>query len=374
MRHSAAYPRGSIRIVRTLGIVVTTSSLLLAQNQETGFSPNAFTGRWGTRNKIEAKGIEPFAELTAEAWSNVSGGLKRGTWYNHLLDFGLRLDTTKLGWWDGGSFLVQGHWVENAGNATRFDEFTGGFNPVSGIMAGDHIRVFNLFYQDAWHEETVTLKLGQLAADDDFMGSDYAGLFLNSAFGAMPSQVGTPLAASCSNVTAFPIYSVADPGVFLQVRPSEVFYTQLGLYYGRPGFDKPSNYGFDWIDETPPELGVFWESGLNYKLANWPAALRLGLSYHTGPLDNFVRIRSGDSAAIRQAVPNYYAIHDLELLAGADGKPKLGLFVRGGVTPEPDLSMVNLYADAGLNWFAPLTWRPEDIAGVAVSGLRQSIP
>jgi porin len=29
--------------------------------------------------------------------------------------------------------------------------------------------------------------------------------------------------------------------------------------------------------------------------------------------------------------------------------------------------MVSLYADAGLNWFAPLPGRPDDVAGIAVS-------
>ncbi len=305
--------------------------------------------------------------MDQEVWGNVAGGLQRRGWWNSLLDFGVELDTAKLGWWEGGNFTVQAHWAQNLRNDICFDDYTGGFKPVSGIMAGDHWRIFNLHYRHAWRDDAVVLKLGQIAVDDDFMGSDYSALFLNSAFGAMPSQVGTPLATSCGSPPAFPIFSVAAPGVFLRVRPAEPYYTQLGLYYGRPGFDERRNHGFDWARQSPAEMGLFWESGYRYQIAQHPATTRWGLSYHTGPLDDFSGSASGDPPATRQTVPNFYLVHDFELLADGAGKLKLGLFARGGITPEPDRNKVAFDADAGLNWFAPLPGRAEDLAGLAVS-------
>lgn len=324
-------------------------------------------GQWGPRAKLEAAGVAPFAQWTTEGWGNAAGGLARRGWWNSLLDFGFELDMEKLGWWQGGHFMAQVYWVSNSHREGCFDDYAGGVNPVSGIMAGDQLRVFNLHYRQVWGEETTVLKLGQLAVDDDFMGSDYAGLFLNSAFGAMPSQVGTPLATSCGNPPAFPIYAVAAPGAFLSTRFTDSLTSQLGLYYGRPGFDEPGNHGFDWVSQEPAELGVFWETACAYRVAQRPATTRLGLSYHTGPLDDFSGQWADEPPATRQNVPNFYLIHDLQLLADAQGAPKLGLFARGGVTPQPDRSMVGWYADAGLNWFAPLPGRAEDVAGVAAS-------
>jgi porin len=234
-------------------------------------------------------------------------------------------------------------------------------------MAGDQIRVFNLYYRQSWLDEAVVVKVGQIAVDDDFMLSDYAGLFLNSAFGAMPSQVGTPLATSCGNNTAFPIYSVAAPGLLLRVQSVESFYSQLGLYYGNPGPDESDNYGFDWVNQSPAELGLFWENGLNYKVFQRAGTFKAGLSYHTGPIDDFSIVYNGNAPVEKQTVPNYYAVNDFQLLADKEGHTKLGLFCRGGFTPDPNLSMVGMYADAGLNWFAPLPTRPDDMAGVAVS-------
>ena len=323
-------------------------------------------GAWSVRQKLAGQGVEPYAVLASEVWGDVCGGLKTGAWYDNLLDFGVRLDTAKLGWWNNGSFLVQGHWVQHIGAGDCFGEHTGAFNPVSGIMAGNQIRVFNLYYRQSWHDDGVVVKVGQIAVDDDFMLSDYTGLFLNSAFGAMPSQVGTPVATSCGGGPAFPIYSVAAPGVVLRVRPAESFYSQLGLYYGNPGPDETDNYGFDWVNQSA-DLGLFWENGVNYSLAKHGGAFRLGLSYHTGPMDDFSTANKNNAPVEKQTVPNYYAVNDFQLLADKDGKTKLGLFCRGGITPDLDLSMVSLYADVGLNWFAPLPMRPDDMGGVAVS-------
>lgn len=356
----------SVRCLKNTSATVMCLGAVLAGN-ESSAQEDAVTGAWNVRQQFATNGVEPYAILSSEVWGDVSGGLKTGVWYDQLLDFGIRLDTAKLGWWDNGSFLIQGHWVQHNGSGGCFDEYTGGFNPVSGIMAGDQIRIFNLYYRQSWLDEAVLIKVGQIAVDDDFMLSDYAGLFLDSAFGSMPSQVGTPLATSCGNNAAFPIYSVASPGMVLQVRPVESFYSQAGLYYGNPGPDESDNYGFDWVNQSSAELGLFWENGVNYKLFQRAGTFKVGLAYHTGPKDDFNTSYNGNVPVEKQTVPNYYAVNDFQLLADKEGHAKLGLFCRGGFTPDPDLSTVSLYADAGVNWFAPLPVRPDDVAGVAVS-------
>jgi porin len=361
------------RAVRVRALVVAGSLVLGSANsnaeEETavGDLPNHLVGRWQVRSTGEEHGVAGFAILTAEGWADVAGGLQQRGWWNTLMEFGIELDTGRLGWWQGGDFMFEAHWVQNARSDVQFTDYTGAFNPVGSVMAGNQFRLYNLYYRHTWGADTVVLKLGQIAADDDFMWSDYAALFLNSAFGAMPSQVGTPLATSSGGGAAFPIYSVAAPGVFVRVRPVASFTTQMGLYWGRPGLDVPSNHGFDWASESPVELGLFWESSYAYKLAGHPATARLGLSYHTGPVDVFSGSVVGQPAATRQTKPNWYLIHDLELLADDRGKTKLGLFARGGFTLQPERSLVAAYADAGLNWFAPFPSRADDVAGIGVS-------
>ena len=329
--------------------------------------PDSLTGGWNSRIELQNTGIIPFAVLTDEVWGNAAGGLKTGLWWDQLLDFGVGLDTAKLGWWPGGSFMVQFHWLKNKSDDGSFADDTGAANPVSSIMAADHFRVFNLYYRQAWKDDTFAVKFGQLAADDDFMHSDYAGLFLNSAFGAMPSQVGTRLAACCHYRPPFPIWPVAGPGLFLAAKPSDKFYAQVGVYDGQPGPDSTGNHGFDWENDSRTGVGVFYEGGYSYAIAKHPGTVRLGGTYHSGLFDDYARINAGVSDAAARGVYSFYAINDFALLTDAAGKPVVGLFWRGGISPQTDRSIVTGYTDAGFNWFAPLPGRKDDIAGAAVS-------
>ncbi len=147
--------------------------------------------------------FRPFAVLTAEAW-HTAGGRERGDWWDTLVDFGFELDTAQLGGPPQSAVIAQAQWMRNRRSDSGFSDYTGAFNPVSNTFASDRARVFNLHYRQSWAEGTRAFKIGQLALDDDFMRSDYSGLFLNPAFGPLPSQVGVPLCAHCHHAAAFP--------------------------------------------------------------------------------------------------------------------------------------------------------------------------
>ncbi|MDD2764303.1 MAG: carbohydrate porin [Opitutaceae bacterium] len=305
--------------------------------------------------------------LTGESWRSVSDGARPGSWWNTLLDVGCTLDLAKLDGPAGGSLFVQAHWVQNRDGGTCFAASTGAFNPVSGLMASDHVRVFNLYYRQSWCGGAIGCKVGQLALDDDFMGSAYAALFANSAFGAMPSQVGTPLPSACGYTSAFPIYPVAAPGVWLQLRPRAAFSWQMGIYDGGPGPDSKDNHGFDWDRSAHSGVLMFTEASWSYRLADGDATLRVGGSYHNGHFENYDANQAGRTATIAHGLASFYAVHDLVLATDTAGQPKLAVFGRVGRSPQQDRSVVTTCADAGFNWFAPLPARSSDVAGAAIS-------
>lgn len=320
-----------------------------------------------TNVKLRQSGVNFTGALTGEFWSNVDGGVRTENWWNTLLDLGVAFDLAKFGGPASGRVFAQVHWVKNRDTDTCFAHYTGALNPVSGTMAGDQVRVFNLYYHQTWRDGTCALKLGQLALDDDFMGSDYAALFANSALGAMPSQVGTSLSSECGYTSAFPIYAVAAPGVWLQLRPRESFSWQTGVYYGGPGPDTKDNHGFDWDRSSHSGVLVFSEIAWSYPAVGRNATLRIGGSYHSGHFENYDAIQTGRTATVSRGLASFYAVHDLMLATDTAGRPKLAVFGRAGLSPQRDRSIVTAYADAGLNWFAPLAGRPDDIAGAAVS-------
>lgn len=347
--------------------LVLVATFSTAQESSTNGQPDALTGQWNVRTKLEEAGLRPVAKMTGELWDDTAGGLKTGSRWNTLLDFGFVLDTEKMGGWKGGNLMAQFHWVRNESDDSSFSDNTGAANPVSGIMAADHFRAFNLYYRQTWKDGEFAIKLGQITADDDFMRSDYAGLFLNSAFGAMPSQVGTRLAACCHYSPPFPIWPVAGPGMFLAAKPSENVTAQVGIYHGQPGSDSAANHGFDWETDSRTGVGVFYEGAYSYAIAKRPGTVRFGGTYHSGLFDDYARIDAGVSDAAAEGVYSFYVINDFALLTDAAGKPVVGLFWRGGISPQTDRSIVTKYSDAGLNWFAPLPSRSNDVAGAAFS-------
>jgi carbohydrate-selective porin OprB len=64
----------------------------------------------GIRNILSDHGLEFFGGYTAEVWGNTTGGIKRGTVYTGLLDFGANLDFEKMVGGKGASFSTTWLW------------------------------------------------------------------------------------------------------------------------------------------------------------------------------------------------------------------------------------------------------------------------
>ncbi len=310
--------------------------------------------------------VTPEFTATGELWQNTRGGARTGGWWNTLVDLGLTCDTAALGGPANSSVYVQAQWVQNRSASECFAGTTGAFNPVSGLMAGNHVRVFNLYYRQSWRAGAVTLKLGQLALDDDFMTSDSAALFANAAFGALPSQVSTSLSARCGHTAAFPLYAVASPGLHFQLAPPGRWSWQLAIYDGGPGADTPANHGFSWNAAAHSGVLVFTEAGHDYAVASHTASVHLGVSYHSGQFDDLTARACPRSEPSVRGLYGVYVVNEMVIVAGQDA-PRLTAFVRAGLSPQQDRTVVTTSFDAGLDWHGPFARRLADVAGVAVS-------
>jgi hypothetical protein len=71
----------------------------------------------------------------------------------------------------GSNLVAQILWVKNQDQEFGLDALTGAFNSVSNLYARDQLRVFYLYYRQSWRADAYVVKVGQLAADSDFMGS-----------------------------------------------------------------------------------------------------------------------------------------------------------------------------------------------------------
>jgi porin len=85
-----------------------------AEKEPPGFwHRDTLTGDWGgLRSALADQGIAIPATYTAEVFSNVQGGMKRGSSYDGAFLPQIDVDLDKLMGWQGGSFrasMIQGH-------------------------------------------------------------------------------------------------------------------------------------------------------------------------------------------------------------------------------------------------------------------------
>lgn len=315
------------------------------------------TGSWqGVRPILDEHGFELYLTYTGMMWSVPAGGDESGTEFSGYLDFGFDLDLEKLGAPHGSGFHADFHWYQ-------------GRDPTSVLLGGtfamavdeweasNALRVFNLYFRQDFGDDRYQIQAGQIAADSSFMAARYAGLFVNAAYGDLPNE----------NVnTNTPVYPLAAPGVYLEGKPDDSFTFRSALYTGNAGQDLSGNHGFGWKLGNNAGYALYTELTLHTQPGGLEGNTTLGGYYVAG---NFPVIGTDET---RYGNYDVYVMLDHALALDERGKPKVGAFARFSVSPQQDRNLGFLYGDAGLNVFAPIDSRPDDVAGLAVGILRAS--
>jgi len=313
------------------------------------------TGDWnGERTRLADRGFRPFLNYNGFLWANVAGGRATGADVTGFLNFGIDVDLTKLGAWNGLSFRTDFHWWQ--GPEPTLTLIGGNLaQALSGWEASDAFRVYNIYLRQTFADGQWAIKIGQIAADSDFMISRYAGTFLNAAFGDLPSQN--------LNIDA-PVYTLAAPGVVMTGQPSSWFTGRFGAYTGEAGKDITSNHGFGWGLGNNAGYTFFTEASANVADVPRPGTYTLGGIFDTGGSAQF-----GTGAERR---PHYeiYLMIDQALIADERGNPIVAAFGELAVSPQNKRNVVDLNGGAGLVLFGPLRWRPQDALGGAFSTIR----
>lgn len=346
----------------------------------------------GARDFLEDHGVEFFGGYTAEVWGNTVGGLKRGTVYTGLLDFGANLDFEKMAGWKGASFSTTWLWLSGRDAS---EDLVGNFLTISNIAGFNTLRMMEMwFQQDFWQREGgpsgLSLRLGQLTADSEFVISDYGATFINGTF-------GWPAFAYTNIPNGGPGFPMGAPGVRLAVSPVEWFTFQTGIYEGDVFAQDVNRHGFDW--RLNQKFGYLW---MNEAQVRWnhsgdgsgllPGQLKLGAWFHSADFaasfgNNTYWGDSGYYAIVDQmlfrepSLPSAPVSRDGKSLAASnDGKggrtfkepvslepsnQGLGWFGRISFDPQ-DRNFVGFYFDTGLVYTGLIPGRDNDVVGIAL--------
>jgi porin len=350
-----------------------------AAAQEGFFEQDRLTGDWGgVRKQWEDAGVAFGATDVSETLSNPTGGIRQLTIYQGLLDVSLNLDLDKLLKWPGATFYTDGYWISGEGLSRNA---VGNLLAVSSIEALASTRLHDMWLQQAFLNDQASLRVGQIALDDEFYISQYSAGFVNSTFGC-PDIWSTdlPSGGAC--------YPFATPGARFRVAPTTGLTFSAAAFNGNPA---PPGPGDPQVLNSSGTSFLIGEGGfmpiaeLAYSFDEEPIAsnrlsdVKLGVWYHTGDFPDLRRDNSGHSLAdpSSSGIPathgsNFgaYLVVDKMLWRRPDTATQgLAAFFRIGYAPL-DRNLISLEIDAGLTFKGLFPNRNLDVLGVGASYAR----
>jgi porin len=309
------------------------------------------TGDWGgLRPRLHESGIIPQLTFTGQLFANVRGGLTTSdaTHAAGLASFSLSLDSTRLGLWRGGTAQLA---VEHQ-DGTGVSREVGSLADIGTLDGGPahftHLAAYTL--QQSLLDDRLVARIGKSDANDGFVDSDLAELFLSGSF-APASNVPMPTYPE----PAFGVAVFADPTPRLTLAAAA--------------------YGADLAVEQSGGAGLF--RGRVFAITEMTFHVRpLGL---TGHYNAGAWLRSADTPDPRDPPGgrtrprNYgaYALLEQRLTAPDPARADrgLGAWLQLSWAP-PDRNPDPLWIGGGLVYTGLVPGREDDDLGLGVSGTK----
>ncbi|MBO0736842.1 MAG: carbohydrate porin [Alphaproteobacteria bacterium] len=371
--------RTNLSALAIFGALILVSAGEPVAAEEGFFTQDKLTGDWGgVRKQWQDAGVDFELDATLETLSNPTGGIRKLTIYQGLLEPSLNLDLETAANWPGASFYIDAYQISGRGLSRNA---IGNLLTVSSIEALSSTRLHELWFQQELLDRRVSLRVGQIALDREFYISQYAAGFVNSTFGCpdiLPTDL--PGGASC--------YPLATPGARFRVTPTEGLTLSVAALNGSsapPGPGDPEVRNASGTNFLIGEDGFLPIAELAYAFDEEPTSstrlsdIKLGAWYHTADFSDTRRDNLGRSLAdpTSTGIPathgsNFgaYLILDKMLWRRPDTATQgLAAFLRVGYAP-PDRNLISLEIDAGLTFKGLLPGRGLDVLGVGLSYAR----
>ena len=135
----------------------------------------------------------------------------------------LTVDFEKLAGWNGLIFFANFFQVHNSGRIRR--DYVGGINTIAAIEAVPATRLSEIWLEQKLWGGKASVRVGQLAADNEFFYSELSTLFLQSDW---------PTIAAVNLPSGGAAYPLSTPGVRLKLEPSNNVALLVAVLNGDP--------------------------------------------------------------------------------------------------------------------------------------------
>jgi porin len=298
----------------------------------------------------------------------LSGGIKNG-WTNQGVTTGsLDIDTDKAFGLPGGTFHVtalQLHGQSLSG------PYLGNLQAANGNEGENATRLWELWYDQSFDKGLFDIKIGQQSIDNEFMGSQYSALFVNT-------MAGWPLVPSDDLYGGGPAYPLSSLGVRIQVKPTANQTILAGVFDDNPGggaFDDDAqaldaggtkfnlNTGALWIAEYQYAATPFGLPG-TYKIGFWfDSGAFPDQRYGTDGL-SLANPASNGEPLMHHGNHSFYGVVDQTVWQSPSNTAQ-NVNVFGRIMGAPSTqNLISFFFNGGVTMAAPFPGRDNDSAGL----------
>jgi porin len=298
------------------------------------------------RGKLEADGIRIETFAIHDVWSNVSGGLERGSGIIGNANLIVTLDTGKMGLWEDGAFVFWGLGVYGS----RPSRTVGDFQYTSSIDAPSSVELYEGYYQHSFIDGTVDILAGIHDFTLEFAILNYAYTLIGSSFTTPPT------------ITQYPIsfYPTTGIGSRTAVKSDDGLYGMVGIYDA-----SPTNYNEQhqrtWSFSKREGIYTIGELGWLQDEKDGPQSkVAFGAWYNSGTfIDMTDQERTGNYGT--------YFLAERHLWQEVEGSAQgLGVFGQLGQARN-DRNVCSWYYGTGISYTGLFPGRDEDVAAIGLA-------
>jgi porin len=234
---------------------------------------------------------------------------------------------------------------------------------VQQVSGGETYRLVDVAYRQQLWGDRVELRVGRIAAGDDFLVSPYDYVFVQNAFDGNPVGV-------FFNAPGMTAYPNATWGGLVKVRPTERTYVMAGVYNGDPSIRDNDHHGADWSMAGP----LFAMAEVAYQVNGRPGDRGLignykaGFWYDDSQYTDFNTVARAVTPQVSRGNWGLYGLFDQLLVQFGGPGSNRGLGITGSVLVSPDQSISHMpfFSTAGFLVRGLFPSRPTDVGGFGV--------
>jgi porin len=317
------------------------------------------TGTWfGLRERLDRLGVTPTIAYTTDLMGNPIGGRRQGVAYAAQLYVDVFVDLGKLAGLKGLALDISGNWASGTDLST--DDIDN-FFIVSQAFAGDRLRLYTLYLDQALLDGKLDIKVGRFAPGDDFLSWPQYSFLVNIALN--PAVFATQV-----NVPGFTASPIGTWGARIRAKPVESFSATAGIYYSDPSRNLLNTTGLDLgIDITGTGyLGIAefaYYNNQEASAAGLPGTYRFGGYYDSNRFATFA-----DPLTKRRGNWGLFVLVDQVVYREGPPGSGQGLGLAGTFVAAPDQSIntIPYFAAVGAVYRGLFPRRDKDALAFAV--------